>query len=210
MNILNSNNGICPLCNNKLNVYLHFHDLALFKAKEVNNDFIFTINDFVKYPFDSEDKIIISKDFKIDLLIKNAINLNSEFNIFYICNESCIENKYGMITTYTDNVCYLAITSNYKIYHKNDNYSIHYFYDDMNLPISSEIFSIENNKNNSNKKYILELNYTSNQTIIWYYVGSYSMTNNVFTKTFSLLPKRPDFTNKEKLLSRLDSWILMS
>lgn len=210
MNIFNSINGICPLCNNKLSIYLHFYDLALFKAKEINDDFIFTINNFVKYPFDAEDKIIISKDFKIDLLIKNAINLNSEFNIFYICNESCIENKYGMITTYTDDVCYLAITSNYKIYHKNDNYSIHYFYDDERLPISSEIFSIENNKNNINKKYILELNYISSQTIIWHYIGSDPTTPNVLNKTFGLLPKRPDFTNKEKLLSRLDSWILMS
>lgn len=214
MNFLNTQ---CPVCNNTLSVYLHVFNTCLLKGTIDCDSYKFTPFDLIKYPFNKKDHFIISNSFDIDYYSHNGdySDLSRlECNIFYICNPKNIYNEYDSINFESYNICYLAHSPSFNIKLSNDKYFVN-FINDISIPIINETISLNKKDNNFEKNYILSLDHLNNETILWYYLVSDNQLKNntspdVFTKTFNHLAKRLPLNDKEKLLSKLDSWITMS
>lgn len=89
--------------------------------------------------------------------------------------------------------------------------------DDSNLVNNEEVLSFSRNVDGVEKVYMLNLNGHDNKTIFMHYSvedgqEDPSYSPNVFEKEIPNLVNRPNFSlpNRDRLLDRFDSWIIMS
>jgi hypothetical protein len=81
-----------------------------------------------------------------------------------------------------------------------------------------EAFSFKTSNKNIDKIYMLNLDYEEKRTTLFYYTATSeervkkTFKAKIFKKDLPLLKTRPklDWEDRESLLSRFDSWILMS
>ena len=63
---------------------------------------------------------------------------------------------------------------------------------------------------------MLSFDYENNKTKFWYYAANATQRDdeyyepNLFEKEIPLLETRPDFENKDKFISRMENWVLLS
>jgi hypothetical protein len=223
LNFLNLNR-VCPICNEPLQIYMQWLDSILFKCEQIDN------NTYKFLPFKGklngieakqiEDGEVYLNDNKIHMsaqLFREGLKYSTYF--FYMCNQKAFKDNYNSYDISAFKACYYRSSVFFDL-EKNDNkeWIIKESSKDMNDSIKLESFSFSNKINDINKVYILKLDYESKETILWHYSFSEKDSEkpyfkpNLFEKKLPLLNVRPSvgINDRENLLDRFESWIIMS
>jgi hypothetical protein len=224
-------NTHCPSCKNPLTLFMRWsgdiidNDYRLFRFHHKPNENIAfrEIKQDNKYPQNSKHSLGIngiiypntnSITFNTTSAEKIIQNQDSIY-FFFICNPSSIEylsNDYE-INVYDS--CYFRSSFPVKFV-KNDNRLCPTYIEPPGNHIANEHFTILDKKENSEKVYVLTVSHEDNKTYLMYYsvdneqTSDEAFTPKVFTKELPLLKTSPDPSDKDKLLERMNSWIIMS
>jgi len=231
-----NSNCLCPSCGEPLKLYMQLRNSVCFKAqfplKEEDTEIVFKqfkckddqIGDGdIKYVL-NESKLITDNKQIENLLIK------SQFFFFFICNEMGFNCKpsYGNkanIKEYDDyniviyDACYYRASLFFTCNKKNNNLIFRPAVEENKKLINEEeTFCFRKTKDDVEKIYFLTLDYLNDKTKFFHYTCNEDQQQdsnyqpNVFEKILPVLKRRPkfDLDNRDQLLSRLDSWILLS
>jgi len=222
-------NQDCPVCGEPLTLYMQVLDGPLWKALRPNSS-IWHFEQFkVKDEELKEDDFFFLTDkghlFDIDFSSAKVYQKSKTWNLFFffMCNEDGFEDTphegYG-INPYT--ACYYRSTP-FLEFKQNTNQdwrlTLQSEFDPIEGSVRDEIFTFKANQKNGNEKvYVLNTDYEVKSTILRYYTVSPEERRDkyfdpkVFRKDLPLLNVRPNFdlANRSQLISRFDSWILMS
>jgi hypothetical protein len=237
-NFLNFNaNCTCPSCGEPLKLYMQLKDSVCFKAqfpiKEGEKEIVFKqfkckddhIGDGdIRYVLNESRLITDNKQIESSLI-------HSQFFFFFMCNEmgfNC-RKSYGKtadIKEYDEykiviyDACYYRASIFFKCDEKDNDKLIFRPAVEANKKLinEEETFCFRKNKDNLEKIYFFTLDYLNNRTSLFHYTCNEEQRDdpnyqpNVFEKILPVLKRRPkfDLEDREQLLSRLDSWILLS
>ncbi len=219
-------NQRCPICDNDLTLYLQMKDSTCFRANKQKKN----IHHF--QPFKCINKSISALDYidvydygrdfetKFSSSQMAAEAKRSQLYFFYLCNEQGFEESNSDYTINIYDGCYYR-SSPYLEYQKTAKKTwllktINPDYD--NLVNHDELFSFSREINDIEKVYMLNLNNHNNKTVFMHYSVNDEQKKdkdyapNVFEKEIPNLIVRPNFSisNRDRLLDRFDSWIIMS
>ena len=204
-------NHNCPLCGNKLTLYLNTNDGLIRKAVEQDNKYVFhdQYTDFILY----KKKLNIKFHTVYDET--NHFKSSSQFFFFFICNEKCVEQD-PYTTKYNVDLslgCYYRASQWFKL-NKKTIVLEHQYLDCVN---SYEIFTFNTFQDNGGcKRYILSMNYEESFTHLDYThiseLRNDPMSYPIFSKTLPLLKQLPDLhiSKRQQLINKFDTWILFS
>ena len=222
-------NKQCPVCNEPLTLYAQIVNGPLWKARRTAPDILHFEQLHCKTESLEEDDFFwleedldgISVNFSSARCNQAAKTWNLFF--FFLCNEDSIEDitktNYG-INPYVS--CYYRTTPFLEFSKQED------AEEGLLAPvcgseeignIRDEIFTLKNMmQNNDEKVYVLSFDYeVKNTTLRYYQITPEDRKNkyydpNIFKKDLPLMNVRPNFelANRNQLISRLDSWILLS
>ena len=219
-------NDTCPVCGKALTLYLHASKSALWKGtpvdREGNFHFERTILKENEYSVEDTFEMNISPEkieftFNSDKLVQEAKTW--QFFLFNICNvESFKDNKWDYDINLYD-ACYYRCSPWHQF--SPDTGTVEMVNPDQATLINRDetmLFKIKGTET-VEKVYALNLDHENKHTKLWFYTTTEEQRKtedfepNIFEKTdLPLLPTRPDLDmqNRDKLISRLDSWILLS
>lgn len=209
-------NKECPICGNKLSLYLQIISLGAttWKGELVGKEYIFephsknlNENDFFTIPN--------LEDFEIKFNSTKSVKLlkTSPFHIFYICNEKGMEDN-NYINVYES--CYYRASPLFDYSSDTfDRFKI-LLNEDVNVINSEETFSITKIEDDSSLKIYTIINSEKEKDtkFIYYKVNDEELKNDNFIpkiheKNFSY--KKIDFSyeNRDALYVKFDTWLLM-
>lgn len=227
---LNSDH-LCPICKEPLNLYMQWNgqwrDSKCFSAQMLEPN-LFKLTPFkgpddqAGVPFNKMDYFLTLSNRETATVESSSDKLNItkdglKFYFFYLCNPLGFKDK--GVGDYHINLykgCYYKSTPFMKL--SKDNKTIEMF-DPLNKSfIKDESFSFKKITDTLERVYALNLNSETKETTLWHYSctpeqkADEHFTPNLFEKKMPFLNVRPKFgpENREKLISRLDNWILMS
>lgn len=231
MNLQNFTNFTekCPVCNNDLKLYLSGSGGLLFKGYSIPTSPF----DDATYKFDLsiyDDKelensyILIGNEGQISFsnpaLVKR-ISVSHAF-LFQVCNENGIKENESHDDYHIKMpaACYYRSTP-FMSLNINDEYKSHLveaWNNHKSIVVKNETFAVSKFSKEMSHYYALNMDYTTKESTIWYYSISEEQKNipyfkpSKFEKILPLLSARPkfDLENRDKLISRFDSWILVS
>lgn len=233
-------NKTCPICQNPLTLFMKWssYDLSinkLFQAHQMDSNKY----QFQEYILDSsiENSTIsnrIFKNTKISMILELINNeCNFKFNsliveklakeqeelfFYYLCKPRGIKEE-NIVNIYES--CYYRATPFMKFVSNETSLLKIKQLDDQNANINGlECFAIKDQTTNPEMKkiYIVYLNYLDKKLSLFYYTAapeqeaSENYDPNTFVKEIPLPQNRLnlDINARDKLISRMDSWILMS
>lgn len=224
---LHSNND-CPVCGKRVGLYLSVLQGPVWKANEKTGSFrsfnqIMCKNDQLS---DNDIFAIIDDEVGCELKYSNHSMLKLakdwKFFLFKLCNEQSIEEESN--TSYSIDpykACYYCTSPCMSLrVNENDLYEFNTTPEETTEgSFRDEIFIFKILEENSDEKlYILNLDYENKNTILRFcnttldQRSDESFEPKMFKKELPLMSVRPNFdlSERDKLISRLDSWILMS
>jgi hypothetical protein len=219
-------NQRCPICDNDLTLYLQMKDSTCFRAhKQKKNIYHFQpfkcINKSISL-LDHIDLYDYGRDFETKFSSSQmaAEAKRSQLYLFYLCNEQGFEEEDNNFTINIYGGCYYR-SSSFLEYQKTAKKTwllktINPDHD--NLVNHDELFSFSREVNNIEKVYMLNLNNHNNKTVFMHYSVNDEQRKDkdysphVFEKEISSLIARPNFSisNRDRLLDRFDSWLILS
>lgn len=213
-------NNQCPICNKTLTLYMQINNSALLKSELTNNNYHFTQFLYKDNRIADNDKIILSyHDNKYRMIASSSIRdilKDNKFFLFYLCNEEGFVSEFGDYHISLYHGCYHRRSPDLKL---EDNI-VDFCDKSLNKENSDESFcivTIDDDKN-IEKVFGLIFNNETDSTIFYFYSSSKkeraqeNFEPKIFEKNMPLLPTRPSFTpeGKEKLIQKMESWIMMS
>lgn len=220
-------NKNCPLCDNPLTLYMQWVYFSPFKGQlieEQTYDFVSfnPLND-VEPDGQADDHIILTNNFR--LKFDNSALFNNckkyQMYLFYLCNDRGFKPKYSGSSDYEINVvrgCYYRSTPFMEL-KKNildKKWRLSYTNHKESIVNRDECFSIERHINGLDKVYVLDMNYENKETTLFHYTCTLEQRQDpkyrpkIFEKKLPLLNKQVSLKDKEKLMNRFDSWVIMS
>lgn len=213
-------NEFCPICGNKLHLYLHALNDSVWKAEKIDN-FKYKFSSFIN---ENENDEPPDDDFTFTLKVKDnetniefhssRINIhirNWELNLFFICNESSINTTlHYSFSVDPYNCCYYreSMYMGFRNLQKgNKKWKLVESVNGLNLVNIGEYFSFHQN----DKRYLIHFDYEINKTIFSYYIDEKAHnTFDSYTIDYLLDKEQLNLNDKDKLIRKLDSWILFS
>lgn len=233
--MMNLNNflsdNICPICSKSLTLYMQWSSLDTFLAHKKGEDYYFdrsvpilNISENNYYPsprIDKNNKIFMTLDRDLNikfnsLSAENFARKQDDFFFFYLCNPEGLKlNNDFSINIYEG--CYFRSGPFCNFNLNNDKLSIKKI-NENSSDIGKESFSFKVRELDLEKVFILNMNYENSTTTLYYYsvkdedLEKENFTPNMFEKTMDLLKVRPNFNleDRDKLIERLNSWIILS
>lgn len=225
-------NEKCPVCGEPLKLYMQVTDGPLWKSSQVSSDTLIFEKNTPLAPLDgvvSDDYFWINRrgdDYNFNFSGSSIFQHSKTWSIFffYLCNEKSIENKYGRdyeIDPYR--ACYFRSCPfmEFGLDNKAGKWALELASGadaiDGNTRDEICIFKIPQ-ENGLEKVYILSLDYEFKVTTLRFFKTtaedrvSDDFEPKVFKKELPLLGARPNFdiSERDKLIDRLNSWIIMS
>lgn len=225
-------NHSCPICGEPLHLYMSWvpnqYNGVMFKAEKVRSFNPFSKTDRYKFvpteqgfkhpKVDGEHMILVDHgdEFEIDFSSNSIRDEAKKYSIyfFFICNPDGINHRGSgdhEINLYKG--CYTRSTPFMELKDNRLRTSIEEF---SQLTHKAESFIIKHCVPPLQKIYALSLDYEDKKTTLMHYAVTEEQEKmitfepNIFEKEMPLLSHRPNLEDKEKLISRFDSWILMS
>jgi hypothetical protein len=225
----------CPTCNKKLSLYLCIDNVSTFKNQVIkgqNEDFLYfkplkddkfnlhinvSLEDFIEVKIIDDIKFSLSFSSEKLFRIIEASNLR----FFYLCNEDAIKISEGYINVINNyeissyDVCYYKLANSllFKYNYSDDVYSLS-LDSQFNNTVGLEIYSIFKVDKDITKYYCLVYDFNDDKTKFYFVTNDTNsiveFTENQFVKELPTLCYYPDFKDKEKIINKLDSWILLS
>lgn len=219
----------CPICNNDLKLYMSWMSGLLFKAEIIPKS-IFDEATHKFNPIICDDKTLmndyclVGNEGQIGFATSNLIKriLNNQVFLFQICNEEGIKenDSHDDYHIKMPTACYYRSTPFMTLHVSSEHksYLVEVWENHKPIIVKNETFTFSKASKEVNHYYALNMDYTVKESTIWYYSISDEQRNipnfkpNKFEKILPLLNTRPKFDseNREKLISRFDSWILVS
>ena len=219
----------CPSCGKELTLFLRARHNSLWKATDSSpNGYTFTQHLIKNQKFGENDSFILNVDGNFNRFHCNSSALWQEFKslqffLFYICNEKAIIKEFSDYKISSVDSCYVRNSTFLELGPQEwDNDKVLWSL----IPVSKESPPLVRNENfgftsktseNGEKGYFYTLDYDGKKSILYYYAVTSDQLQEqdfepkVFEQTeLPLPPVRPDFSNKEKIMSKLDNWILLS
>jgi hypothetical protein len=220
-------NKKCPVCENDLTLYLQWTDSVCFRSKKIKN------NIYHFEPFKCQNAGLSDQDY-IDLF-DYGTNFETKFSsskvaaeakrrqmyFFYLCKDVGFEDKHGDYEINIASGCYFRSTPylEYQKEGKGKSWALKSVDSALTKIVNrDEALSFSKTVNNIEKVYMLQFDHANNKTVFMHYSAnedqrkSKDFEPNVFEKEMPMLTIRPNFSisNRERLLDRFDSWIVMS
>jgi hypothetical protein len=223
---LDFNNQKCPVCDNQLSLYLSVWDGPLWKAT-CNKNYDRYEFDYIEFEgprnpaWSTEDQIFLEGEkvyFSQYFPHKDKLK-TWQLYFFFLCNTQALTND-GQPNINVYDVCYHS-TSPVLQFGDSEKYQLkHINPDHHDLTHADENFSfIDTSHSGIEKVYVLNLDYAIPCTNFWYYTctaeqkADQNFRPDIFEKwQLPFPPNRFDFSpsNRDKIISKFDSWILLS
>lgn len=220
-------NKSCPVCSEPLTLFMQQHGSTLWRAKATGVVNTYTFTPF-KFPKDKVDDFTLISD-KDSAILTSSASIMAEakkltMHFFYLCNEGGIDITSESSYDYEINLykgCYYRSSADME-FKKNDDKQWNMSEvreDGKDIVSQEESFSFKKNlEPDLERVYMLSIKTLEGCTDLWFYETSAeqraqeSYEPKLFEKKMPLLKTRPkfDIKDRDKLLSRLDSWILIS
>lgn len=220
-------NQVCPICEEPLTLYMQWHNSTLWKGEAIGvNEYRF---DQFKFPnkelgknaefslFHDEDKFnIVANDKVLQVAAKQSLHF------FFVCNKNGFEDRgTGDYELNLYHACYFRSSADMEFKQTPDKtWSLDSFQVNGNDLVSQEeSFAFKKSlEPDLERVYLLSLKHGEDSTELWFYETNAAQRADdnfepkLFEKKMPLLKVRPKLSPKsrDKLLSRFDSWILMS
>lgn len=223
-------NDACPSCGKPLTLFMHVSQSALWKAEALPNGEYKFQQFLLKKETWSEDDFMTLRD--LDSHFETEFNTSKlgrdsktwQLFFFKVCNiEAFNDNKWDYDINLYD-VCYYRSSPFYEF--KNHPKDHKKWQLEATVPEHADLINRDesfvfkqSNQAGLEKVYALNLDYDARHTKLWYYTttpeqrAEAQYEPKIFEKTdLPLMGTRPNFSpeGREKLISRLDGWILMS
>ena len=223
----------CPVCNKKLSLFLCIDYVGTFQSQSFKgqDENAFHFKPLKDEKFNLSTRVSTEDFIEIKLIddVKFSISISSEslfreiekqhLRFFYLCNENSIktnEGFYNSINNYeflTYDVCYFKVANDLLFKNVNDAYLLS-FDPPKNSTTGIEVLSISKNYEEISKHYCLVYDFNEDKTKFYFITSDNNsiveFNDNQFVKDIPILNYYPDFKDKEKIISKLDSWILLS
>jgi hypothetical protein len=222
-------NSNCPICNNPLTLYMQWTRSDLFKGKAFKE-----AGTYLFEPYGDPKKC--GKDDYLTMSVKGDIKFNfssskikeeakrNHIYFYFICKEEGIKKEsWGDYKINMYKGCYYRSTPMMEFSRDNDSENKSWNLVLLNKEHSKliqkhESYAFKNATPELEKVYMLDLDWEKEETTLMYYAVTPEQKKikgfnpNIFDKKMPLLKNRPKVgpENREKLLSRFDSWIIMS
>ena len=218
-------NKNCPICNNELSLYWQWINHPLFKAIEVEDStYYFAKYDSTRHDFDDKDDRSMTlfdygdsfrTSFSCPSLLTDVKSHQTYF--YFLCNEQGFNAK--NLNDYEINLaqgCYYRSSPLMEYQKINDGWELVYIIDEFaGLSYTDESFSLKKRIEREDKIYMVNRNLEKEITKLWFHTITDEQRKDpkfkpvTFRKELPLI-ERPSFENKDKLISRLETWIIMS
>lgn len=220
-------NNRCPSCNQPLHLYMQWLDSVCFKAIKQDDEYKF-------HPFfgnkdnknikDEDHMFLLDKGNSVDISFSSSkmVQESKKFLIyfFYLCNPSGIHvQEWGDYQISLYKGCYYRDTPFFEFERSADK-KWYLQPSDKSLTnfMGHESYCFKDVKNDYEKVYMVSLDYEKSLTTLWHWGATIEERSkpdfkpNLFEKNMPLLKTRikAGIEDRDKLISRLDSWILMS
>lgn len=225
-------NQNCPLCNEPLTLYMQWVNSICFRASLIEkNHYRFDL--FACFNKDIEDSELLDNYMNLmfydnpqqsgsfNFSSAKLFNLSKKHHIyfFYMCNSQGFKitqaNRDYQILLYK--ACYYRSSIFMELKELEKHWRMLPLTKEFeNVVNKNETFTFKSRSSDLEKVYILNLDNEEKETTLWYYTITEEQRknngphSNVFEKKLPLLSKRPNFKNKQAMIDRLDSWIIMS
>jgi len=223
-------NSHCPICGNPLNLYMQWMDSICFKAVRSSNDlykfFLFT---GVKKDGDIKDDdymLLQDKGTDIDISFSSSRMLqeSKKFSIYFflLCNPSGFRmKKWGDYEISIYRGCYYRDTPFFE-FEKNPNERKKWILQpkdkSLDIIMKHESYSFKKSNETHEKVYTITLDYEYKKTTFWYYKTTEEERQkedfepSALRKEMPLLKTRikAGIEDRDKLIDRMDSWVLVS
>jgi hypothetical protein len=218
-------NNTCPICNNKLTLFMQWHGTTLWKARDLKfpkkDQIVFTPIKFVK---EQTDIVLRLRDNGDTLSPIIAEDRKHTMHFFYLCNEGGIDITSEASADYEINLyrgCYYRSSADMEFKKNADKQWVlsEVREDGTDIVSQEESFSFKKNLDpDLERVYMLSIKSLEDCTDLWFYEtnseqrAQENYEPKLFEKKMPLLKTRPklDIRDRDQLLSRLDSWIIMS
>jgi hypothetical protein len=222
----------CPSCDNNLSLYFQISGGSCFKLDHMrDNKYLFLplfSKDYSNNP-ENAVQLKIGDDNRCELFCKNYKILDELKNetayLFFLCKEQGFklngDNKYAgkhnqdyEINLYKG--CYYRASP---ILYLSDNFILETLEAHKDLTNGDEVIALNRMSNGDLfRVYMLHVCYENNSTIMYYYSctpeqsANKEFIPNILEKSLPIPRRKLDFSlkNRDKLLNKLDNWILMS
>jgi hypothetical protein len=220
-------NKTCPICDRQLTLFMQWHGTTLWKERSLQfpkeGQYVFSPFKFVK---EQTDTVLTLSENGADLHPIISEDRKHAMHFFYLCDEGGIEVTSESASDYEINLykaCYYRSSVDMEFRKeegKNKKWELTEVRGDAVEVISQEeSFSFKKQvEPDLERVYALIIKTLDDCTDLWFYEtnaeqrAQENFEPKLFEKKMPLLPKRPDLdiNHRDKLLSRLESWILMS
>jgi len=223
----------CPICGESLNLYMQWINFTCFKATLLEPNLYqfdpFLRNNMVLQQVEDDDYMLLKNNgdtIETQMSSSKILQEAKKYHIyfFYLCNPLGFQKKkYGDYQINLYKGCYYRDSAimEFQRNEDQDNKSWKLTYldkDHKHLSNKCESFSFKRTLNNIERVYMLDLNYDQKVTTIWHYSVTEeekkieSFEPKIFEKKMPLLKNRPrlGLEDRDKLIDRFDSWIIMS
>lgn len=222
-------NRMCPICQEPLHLFMQWTSSVCFKATQLDE------HSYGFIPFKGtkrnigtdgcdDEFVIINDDGSSQFSTSRLEQESKKFQIyfFFLCNPGAGFKDKG-VGDYEINLfraCYYR-SSPFMEYKQNKDgiWTLENSLEETKeITNNDESFSFKVLSPENDRVYMLNLNYDKQETKLWFYSVPQEERQKpgfrpkLFSKTLPILKNRPDFgiENREKLLDRFDSWIIMS
>lgn len=231
-------NSRCPICNNPLTLYMQWVSSICFKAELIENN-SWAFNPHIGLKKEGDPNAIERDDYMLLTSnlgqVRTQFSANKVFSeakkhhmyFYYLCNpEGIKKTNWGDYKINIYKGCYYRASTLFEFRRDDDqeskNWSLQVVNGDFKDIVNKhETYSFKKKNNDLEKIYILDLDWEKNKTSLWFYTVTDAQAAdknfkaediNDFHKELPLLKKRPKVGpgDQEKLIDRLESWIIMS
>lgn len=221
-------NDHCPVCNNKLTLYMHVSGMGLWKSEDMAEGVYKFVPHIISYGAKSHKPdgcAYLHLDGDIRFTYDNsALEKDArswQFFLFKICGHNAfVDNQWDYDINWYD-ACYFRSSPYFEFKNNDINWWLDVMQSDQSEMVNRDesfLFKVMG-EDNLEKVYALNLDYEGKHTKFYYYLtteeerSSEDFEPKIFEKTdLPLLPKRPDFSegNRDQLISKFNYWIMLS
>lgn len=218
-------NRHCPQCGKPLHLYMQWFNSILFIGQEYKKDtYLFTPTIIPNNKKDFKENFMILTGH--DQFIETEFDSPSLFNeakrvpiyFFYVCNPTGIKENHGECEIWLNKACYYRSTLLFEFKKNEDKniWNLQFTDHQPNIVNKDESIAFSSTINDLTKIYMITFDYELNHTMIYHYSiteiqkKDKSFHPNIFEKKIPLLNPIPNLFEKDKLIKKFDTWILMS
>ena len=222
-------NKECPICREPLDLYMQWHHSTLWKGyQSAPGTYDFTPFKLKKDDLKDSDMITIKEEGLDTTTYFSSLHLDKLFNkqaihLFFLCNDAGFVDKGEPAYDYEISLyrgCYFRSSIEYKMQKvSKKRFELAPSQEGQEKFINQEeSFSFKDKSEELEKVYMLSLKSVDNVTKLWHYAATPEQKKDenfepkLFDKELPYLSVRPkfDLENRENLISRFNSWIIMS